>query len=69
MILKGCISCQFHNVKVEEGEKMSHCSKENCWARFSKCVSLKALDKYLETEKADRQKPFSALSHLYRTEK
>ena len=50
MLIKSCFGCQFHLVREEENEQSSHCQKENCWARFSKCVLKKALDDFLTSE-------------------
>jgi hypothetical protein len=55
MLIKSCFSCQFHEIRVEEDEQMSHCAKENCWSRFSKCVANKALDRFLDQETSDRE--------------
>jgi hypothetical protein len=48
LIIKSCHPCEFHEVKQEE--KTSFCGKENCWAKFSKCIAKKALSRYLEEE-------------------
>ncbi len=55
MLIKSCFQCQFHEIKPEENEQMSYCQKENCWSRFSKCVANKALSRYLEQERSDRE--------------
>jgi hypothetical protein len=48
LIIKSCVACEFHEVKLED--KASYCEKENCWAKFSKCVAKRALARYLEEE-------------------
>ena len=50
MLIKSCIQCKFHEIKQDDNGKMSYCRRENCWSRYSKCVSLKALDAYLEQQ-------------------
>jgi len=52
MIIKTCLDCKFHSVKSEGEEPTSHCGRENCWSRFSKCIFMKALEKYLKEESA-----------------
>jgi hypothetical protein len=48
MIVKTCLECKYHAVKMEDGEQTSHCSRENCWSRYSKCILSKALEIYLK---------------------
>jgi hypothetical protein len=55
MVMRSCFHCEFHEVKQEENEQMSHCQKDNCWSRFSKCVANKALSRYLEQKSSDRE--------------
>ena len=51
MLIRSCFDCQFHVEKVNgEKEKTSYCSRENCFSRFSKCIAMKALERYLEEE-------------------
>jgi len=50
MIIKSCINCNFHATKLEGDEDTSHCQKENCWSRYSKCVVSKALEKFLKED-------------------
>jgi hypothetical protein len=50
MIIKSCLSCKFHEVKQDGREETSHCRKENCWSRYSKCVLGKALERFLKEE-------------------
>ena len=68
MVLQCCVPCEYHELKVEGGEEMSHCTKENCWSKYSKCVALMALDRFLGSERVDRQRRFSALAHVYASE-
>jgi len=37
-------------IKLEGKDQTSHCRKENCWSRFSKCIAFKALEKFLKEE-------------------
>ncbi|MDH4267376.1 MAG: hypothetical protein OEW45_17220 [Deltaproteobacteria bacterium] len=55
MLIKSCTNCQFHVIKEEERTMMSHCSKEKCWAQFSKCIAKKALSRFLEQETSKRE--------------
>jgi hypothetical protein len=50
MLIKSCLQCKFHEMKEEQKEKMSYCSRENCWSQYSKCVLFKALNQFLEQE-------------------
>ena len=50
MLIKSCLQCKFHEMKEEQKEKMSYCSRENCWSQYSKCVLFKALNHFLEQE-------------------
>jgi hypothetical protein len=50
MIIKYCNTCVFHEIKIEEAEQMSYCSKENCFSPYSKCLSKHALKAFLEKE-------------------
>ena len=63
MLLRSCFPCAFHDVRQDGEARMSHCRKENCWSQYSKCVTLKALNKFLDEDRADCQRSFSALSH------
>jgi hypothetical protein len=50
MLIKYCETCVSHEVKQEGIEQMRYCSKESCWAQFSKCLSRQALKVFLEKE-------------------
>jgi hypothetical protein len=65
MLLRSCIPCPSHDTREEEGVRRSHCRKENCWARYSKCVTLKALNRFLDEDSVENQRAFSAISHAY----
>ncbi len=56
MVIKACQNCEFHEIRDGEDGPMSHCGKENCWSRFSKCVARKALQRFLEQEAAERER-------------
>jgi hypothetical protein len=68
MIIKSCLTCKFHEIKPDGKDEMSHCQKENCWSRYSKCVLAKALEKYLKEESSQPERSFSALTHVYSQE-
>ena len=61
MLIKSCISCKFHEIKQDGNEETSHCQKENCWSRYSKCILSKALEKYLKEESSRPDRSFSTL--------
>jgi hypothetical protein len=61
MIIKSCLSCEFHEVKGDGKEEASHCRKENCWSRYSKCILAKALEKFLEEQSSRPEHKFSTL--------
>jgi len=65
MLIKICFPCKYHGIRQGTEEKMSYCGKENCWSRYSKCIAIKALDRYLEQETSVSDRPFSALKHVY----
>ena len=65
MFLRCCVSCKYHNIKIEDGQKLSHCSKENCWSQYSKCILSKAMERFLVNENIHSQQEFSALAHVY----
>jgi len=68
MFLKSCLNCKYHEVVQEGEQEESRCLKENCYARYSKCVAGKALDKYLVDESSTAERGFSALSQMYPVE-
>jgi hypothetical protein len=68
MIIKSCVSCRYHEMKRDGGEETSHCQKENCWSRYSKCVLGKALEKFLKEESSRSNPAFFAMTHMYSQE-
>lgn len=68
MLIKSCLQCKYHEIKQVENEQMSHCRRENCWSRYSKCVANTALNRFLEQETSDRDRPFSAIDRFYTCE-
>ncbi len=48
MIIQSCLKCRYHAIRLEGDEETSHCQRENCWSRYSKCILSKALEKYLK---------------------
>lgn len=65
MLLRSCFVCPHHQVKGEDGARQSFCEKENCWSRYSRCIARKAIDRFLEQDRLDAPRGFSALSHVY----
>jgi hypothetical protein len=53
MIIKSCLDCKYHVFREEGREQTSYCGRENCWSRFSKCIDLKALERFLKQESTD----------------
>ena len=51
MLIKACLECKFHEIREGEEAQMSYCRKENCWARFSKCILHKAVERFLNEER------------------
>ena len=49
MVVRYCLKCNFHQVKAE-AEGHSYCCRENCYSRFSKCLSRQALDRFIDQE-------------------
>ena len=68
MIIKACLTCKYHTIRLEGEEQTSHCGRENCWSRFSKCITLKALEKFLKEESSRHDRPFSAFTQMYSPE-
>jgi len=64
MIIKSCLSCEFHEVKRDGKEETSHCRKENCWSRYSKCILAKALEKFLEEQSSRPEYSASAFKYI-----
>ena len=52
-MIKSCFGCEYHMIKEEGREGTSYCQRENCWSRFSKCIDMKALERFLKQESAD----------------
>ena len=62
MLIKSCFQCEYHEIKKDGRERMSHCRRENCWSEYSKCVAKKALSRFFEQESTDHSPSFSTLS-------
>ncbi len=65
MVLRSCLMCDHHEIRLEEEVRKSFCHKENCWSRYSKCVVQRALERFLEQDRADAPSQFSAIAHVY----
>lgn len=50
MLIKACFDCKFHEWRQEEDTQMSYCKKECCWSQYSDCITLKALERFLNEE-------------------
>jgi hypothetical protein len=59
MIIKSCLSCEYHEMEQDGKEETSHCRRENCWCRYSKCVLAKALEKFLREESSRHEQSLS----------
>ena len=68
MILKTCLSCKFHEIRDADNGQKSRCRRENCWSEFSKCIAKRALEEFLNQDRAASTKSFSALEHIYSRE-
>jgi hypothetical protein len=68
MIIKSCLNCKFHEIELDGKEETSHCRKENCWSRYSKCVLGKALEKFLKEESSRDRRPVCTVTHVYSLE-
>ena len=65
MLIKSCLTCKFHEITQEGDEKMSRCIRENCYSEFSKCIATKALNRFLEQDSSEKDRPFSAINQFY----
>ena len=68
MLIRSCLDCEFHQTKEENGTNISYCGKENCWSRYSKCIAMKALERFLVDQRTDRRPRSSVLDHVYANE-
>lgn len=67
-MLKSCFICPHHQIKGQDGVRHSFCEKENCWSRYSRCIARKAVERFLQEDRLEAARGFSALSHVYGTE-
>ena len=65
MLIKSCSNCNFHEIRKKGKEKMSYCGRENCFSRYTKCIANKALNRFLEQESPELDRPLSATSQFY----
>ena len=68
MIIEFCLPCEFHEIKQDGKEETSHCQRESCWSRYSKCISAKALEKFLKEQSYRPDRSFSELRPMYSQE-
>lgn len=59
------MNCKYHTIKLEEEEQTSHCGRENCWSRYSKCITMKALEKFLKEETSQIDRIFSTPDQMH----
>ena len=64
MIIKACLTCKYHTLRLEGEEQKSHCERENCWSRYSKCITMKALEKFLKEESSRHDTPSSLFTYM-----
>jgi hypothetical protein len=55
MIIGVCRDCEYHVIKWDQEEKKSHCSKENMWSIYTKCITNIALAQFIERERLKNQ--------------
>ncbi len=65
MLLRTCLICKFHECRLVDGVRISYCQRENCYSRYSKCIANKALNRFLEQDSRQTERPDSALSRFY----
>jgi hypothetical protein len=58
MLLKSCLNCSYHEITSEHKEQTSHCSKENCYSRYTKCIAHKAFTSFLKDESLRQNRRF-----------
>jgi len=63
MLLKSCLNCSCHEITNEYKEQTSHCLKENCYSRYTKCIAHKALTSFLKDESFRQNHPFPGNGH------
>ena len=66
MILSYCKHCEYHSLVEIESQSHSRCLKENCLAMYSKCLTDKAVEKFLQhNEDQKKELGNSALDLCY----
>ena len=66
MILSYCKHCEHHSTVEIEGHMHSRCLKENCLVIYSKCLTEKAIERFLhENEDHKKELEDSALEICY----
>lgn len=56
MIIGVCQNCEYHSIKWDDEGRKSHCSKENLWSIYTKCIMNIALSEFIEREKIRNQR-------------
>ncbi len=68
MIVSHCKHCEHHSTVEIEGHMHSRCMKENCLVIYSRCLTQKAVEKFLrEDEEHKKELENSALDICYPT--
>jgi hypothetical protein len=68
VILSYCKHCEHHSTVEIEGHMHSRCLKENCLVIYSRCLTEKAVEKFLrEDEEHKKELGNSALDICYPT--
>ena len=68
MVIHWCQNCKYHETRESDLGRMSHCRKENCWSRYSKCLNQQAMEYYLAHQRVETAESFSSVTHLYSQE-
>ena len=68
MRLTHCLKCKYHQEVKVDGTPFSPCTKENCLAIYSDCITEVAMVHFLEQNRLPHlRKTDSALEVCYRT--
>ena len=51
MLLNYCQGCRYHEIGIIDGDGQSKCTKENCLAVYTKCVTEEAVKQFLQNDR------------------
>ena len=51
MLLNYCQGCRYHEIEIIDADEQSKCTKENCLAVFTKCVTEEAVRQFLQNDR------------------